>query len=95
MTAKKLSKSQSHYARNAALGNTVRFSLDMNCYYLTPEDRARVPDLSPIKTTIRGGTLTPEAAREIMKIILKSDQDFSEKREKAEQKQPEPQPEPG
>lgn len=57
-----------HYARNAAKGRTVRFSLTLDTQHITDEEKART-GLPRIRMDIKGGTLTPEQAKKIFDII--------------------------
>jgi hypothetical protein len=61
--------SKEHYARNAAEGRTVRFSMSMNTNYVTPE-AAEAAGISRLNRKITGGTLTPEQAKRVLDILL-------------------------
>jgi hypothetical protein len=60
---------EAFYARNAAQGRTVRFSMKLDALNITDEQRTAT-GLSRIETTIERGTLTPEAAKRILDALF-------------------------
>ena len=68
----KRESSAEFYARNAAKGRTVRFSINLNLNHLTPEQRKEV-NTGIGSMSIKGGTLTPAQCKRILGVINEDD----------------------